>query len=255
MAAALGQTEFTIKANGQNVGTVPLNAIGSDRYDTKGSLFTKIFTINSDNFTTANDLKIGLTFDRKGLTLGAGYLDFIGIQALRNLKLYGNQTHFRSLESLKNNFSKFILNESSQNHKIWDISNPLQPQNQLYSLQNQKISFGTDTKILKEFIVFDNVNFLQPISFQKINNQNLHNAEVPDLVIVATDILRKQANRLADFRRQNDKLSVLVVSPQEIYNEFSSGKQDISAIRDFMKFLYDRNPMKIKHLLDRKSVV
>jgi Peptidase family C25 len=119
----------------------------------------------------------------------------------------------------------------------------------LYLSENQKISFGTDTKKLKEFIVFNNINFLEPISFQKINNQNLHNAEVPDLVIVASEIIRKQANRLADFRREKDKLSVLVVSPQEIYHEFSSGKQDITAIRDFMKFLYERNPLKLKYLL------
>ena len=249
VAAALGQTEFSIKANGQSIGVLPLNAIGSDRYDNKGSLTTKTFTINSDNFITANDLKIGLTFDRKGLTSGAGYLDFLGIQSLRNLKLYGNQTHFRALESLKNNFSKFVLNESSQTLKIWDISNPQQPQNQLYISENQKINFGINTKKLKEFIVFNNTNFLEPISSQKINNQNLYNAEVPDLVIVASEMLRKQANRLADFRKEHDNLSVLVVSPQEIYHEFSSGKQDISAIRDFMKFLYDRNPLKLKYLL------
>lgn len=249
VAAAFGQTEFSIKANGQSIGNLPLIAIGSDRYDSKGSLATKNFSINSDNFITANDLKIGLTFDRKGLTLGAGYLDFIGVQSLRNLKLYGNQTHFRSLESLKNNFSKFVLNESSQNLKIWDISNPQQAQNLLYLLQNQKINFGIETKNLKEFIVFNNNTFLEPISSQKINNQNLHNSEVPDLVIVASDIIRKQANRLADFRKEHDKLSVLIVSPQEIYNEFSSGKQDISAIRDFIKFLHDRNPLKLKYLL------
>jgi hypothetical protein len=248
-ASAFRRTQFLVKANGQNVGSIPLYAIGTDTYADKANLNNQFFTINSDNFTNATDLKIGLTFDRDTLKSGAGYLDFLGVQSVRNLKLYGNQTHFRSLESLKNNFSKFILNESNQSLKIWDISNPPQAQNQLYQLQNQKINFGIDTKKLKEFIVFDNVNFLNPISFQKIKNQNLRSAEVPDLLIVASDILRKQANRLADFRRENDKLSVLVVSPQEIYHEFSSGKQDITAIRDFAKFLYERNPLKFKYLL------
>jgi Peptidase family C25 len=248
-ASVFKKSQFIVKANGQNVGNVQLNAIGTDTYADKGSLNTQTFAINSANFTTATDLKISVAFDRDTSKSGTGYLDFVGVQALRNLKLYGNQTHFRSLESLKNNFSKFILNESAQNLKIWDISNPLQPQNQLYLTENQKINFGVNTKKLKEFIIFNNTNFLEPISSQKVNNQNLHNAEVPDLLIVASGILKKQANRLAEFRRQNDKLSVLVVSPQEIYNEFSSGKQDITAIRDFMKFLYDRNPLKLKYLL------
>jgi hypothetical protein len=248
-ASAFQSTKFLIKANGQNVGNVPLYDIGRDTYADKASLNTQSFNINSDNFINATDLKIGLSFDRDTLKNGLGFVNFIGLQALRNLKLYGNQTHFRSLESLKNNFSRFILDESSQNLKIWNISNPQQPQNQLYMLQNQKINFGVETKNLKEFIVHNNSNFLEPISFQKINNQNLQSVEVPDLLIVTSDIIRKQANRLADFRRENDKLSVLVVSPQEIYNEFSSGKQDITAIRDFVKFLYERNPLKMKYLL------
>ena len=248
-ASALKTTQFLMKVNGKNLGNIPLYAIGTDTYGDKAFINKQSFNIISDSLLNVADLKIGLAFNRDTIKNGVGFVDFLSIQALRNLKLYGNQTHFRSLESLKNNFSKFVLNESSQNLKIWDISNPLQPQNQLYSFQNQKLSFGTDTKKLKEFIIFDNANFLQPISSQKIKNQNLHNAEVPDLVIVASEILRKQANRLADFRRQNDKLSVLVVSPEEIYNEFSSGKQDITAIRDFMKFLYDRNPLKMKYLL------
>ncbi len=248
-ASAFGQTEFAIKTNGQAVGIVPLNAIGSDRYDYKGAFSTKTFTINSDNFTTASNLKIGFTYNLKTISLGVGYLNYIGIQAVRNLKLYGNQTIFRSLESLKYSTSKFVLNESSTSFKIWDISNPQVPQNQIYLSQNQKLNFGVSTSTLKEFIVFNNTNFLEPVSVQKINNQNLHNLEIPDLLIVTSETLRKQANRLADFRRQNDKLTVQVVSSQEVYNEFSSSKQDITAIRDFAKFLYDRNPLKMKYLL------
>ncbi len=248
-ASAFGQTEFALKANGQSVGTIPINYIGSDRYDYKSAFSVKNFTLNSDNFTNTNNLKIGFTYDRKSLSAGVGYLNYVGVQAVRNLKLYGNQTIFRSLESLKFKTSKFVLSESSTNLKIWDISNPQVPQNQIYTVQNQKINFGVNTSTLKEFIVFNNANFLEPVSVQKINNQNLRNLEVPDLVIVTSEILRKQANRLADFRRQNDKLTVQVVSTQEVYNEFSSGKQDITAIRDFMRFLYDRNPLKLKYLL------
>ncbi len=254
-AQAFKQTEFIVKANGQNVGSLTLDKIlevqqdGTNRYEVKGSTNTQTFTVNADNFTNATDLKVGFTYDSNTLTSGVGYLNYVGVQVVRNLKLYENQTIFRSLESLKYPLSKFILNESSTNLKIWDVTNPQQVQNQLYIAQNQKLNFGVNTSTLKEFIVFNSNNFLAPVSAQKINNQNLHNAEIPDLLIVTSEILRKQANRLADFRRQNDKLTVQVVSTQEIYNEFSSGKQDVTAIRDFAKFLYDRNSLKMKYLL------
>ena len=255
VAEAFKQTEFIVKVNGLNIGKLPLDKIlevqqdGTNRYEVKGTSNTQDFLINSDNFIADNDLKIGFTYDRKTLTSGVGYLNYVSVQAVRNLKLYGSQTIFRSLESLKYLTSKFILNESSTSLKIWDITNTQQVQNQLYELKNQKFNFGVNTSILKEFIVFNSTNLLEPVSTQKINNQNLHNIEVPDLLIVTSEILRKHANRLADFRRQNDKLTVQVVSTQEVYNEFSSGKQDITAIRDLAKFLYDSNPSKMKYLL------
>ena len=248
-ASSLGQTEFVLKLNQDSLGNIPLSYIRDDRYYYKGTHNTKTFIVGSDKFTTNNDLKLGLIYRLGLLKAGIGYLNFVSVESIRSLKLYGNQTIFRSLESLKNPFSRFTLNESSTSLKIWDVSNPQIPKNQIYTLQNQKLSFGVNTSTLKEFIVFNNTNFFEPISVQKINKQNLHNLEVPDLVIVTSEILRKQANRLAEFRRQNDKLTVQVVSTQEVYNEFSSGKQDITAIRDFMKFMYDRNPLKMKYLL------
>jgi Peptidase family C25 len=243
------KTKFIIKVNGQLTDSTTIDAIGKSTYDNKGYFNIKRNIINSDNFINAKEIDVGLLSKRDSVFGGSGYLNYVGIQAVRNLKLYGNQTIFRSLESLQYPTSKFVLNESSTSLKIWDITNPQQAQNQLYASQNQKLSFGVNTSTLKEFIVFNSISFFTPVSVQRINNQNLHNVEVPDLVIVTSEILRKQANRLADFRRQNDKLTVQVISTQEVYNEFSSGKQDITAIRDFAKFLYDRNPLKMKYLL------
>ncbi len=248
-SSIFGKTKFFIKLNGQLADSTTMEPIGQGTYDNKGYFSIKRKTLNSNNFDTSKETNIEILYNRDTLVKGVGYLNYVGVQVVRNLKLYGNQTIFRSLESLKFKTSKFVLGESSTSLKIWDISNPQIPQNQIYTVQNQKLNFGVNTSTLKGFVVFNNTNFLEPISFQKINNQNLHTLEVPDLLIVTSEILRKQANRLADFRRQNDKLTVQVVSTQEVYNEFSSGKQDITAIRDFVKFLYDRNPLKLKYLL------
>lgn len=249
VAVAYGQTDFVLKANEQNLGRLSISAIGSDRYDYKGAMASKSFTINGSNFTNVNDLRIGLTFDKKTLSFGSGYLNFLGVQSQRTLKLYNQQTIFRSLESLNYPSVNYVIEKPSNTFKIWDITNPLQPFSQAFLQQTQTLSFGASSQSVKEYIIFNATEFLSPVSSQKISNQNLHNVEVPDLVIVASKILTNQVERLADFRRQHDKLSVLVVSPEEIYNEYASGKQDISAIRDFMRNLYQRNPSKIKYLL------
>jgi hypothetical protein len=48
------------------------------------------------------------------------------------------------------------------------------------------------------------------------------------------------AQELGDFHNTRDNMRVAVVTTEQIYNEFGSGKQDISAIRDFVKMFYDR---------------
>ena len=60
------------------------------------------------------------------------------------------------------------------------------------------------------------------------------------MVIVADRSMAAEAKRLADFHAQKDGLTAVVVEPEQIYNEFSSGTQDPTAIRNFMKMLYDR---------------
>ena len=61
-----------------------------------------------------------------------------------------------------------------------------------------------------------------------------------DMVIVTHPDFMSQANRLAQFRSENDGLNVKVVTIQQVYNEFSGGSCDPIAIRDYMKMIYDK---------------
>ena len=74
----------------------------------------------------------------------------------------------------------------------------------------------------------------------RIATQNLHGiTRYPDFVIITPSEFAAMAEKLAEMRR-SDGLTVEVVDIREIYNEFSGGLQDIRAIRDYLKFLYDR---------------
>jgi hypothetical protein len=57
------------------------------------------------------------------------------------------------------------------------------------------------------------------------------------IIITHPDFLQ-QADLLGEFHRTKDNLSVLVVTTHQVYNEFSSGAPDVSAIRDFARMLY-----------------
>ena len=60
------------------------------------------------------------------------------------------------------------------------------------------------------------------------------------MIIIAQPNFTTQAERLAEAHRTKDNLTVQVVAPEAIYNEFSSGTPDATAYRRFMKMFYDR---------------
>ncbi|MEM0964237.1 MAG: type IX secretion system sortase PorU, partial [Bacteroidota bacterium] len=76
-----------------------------------------------------------------------------------------------------------------------------------------------------------------------VPNQNLHGvAGFPDYIVVTHEDFLSEAQRLADYRRQRDGLSPLVVTIEQVQNEFAGGTEDMRAVRDLLKFLYDRAP-------------
>lgn len=61
------------------------------------------------------------------------------------------------------------------------------------------------------------------------------------MIIISAPSLVQQAERLAVAHREKDGLTVEVVTPEAIYNEFSSGTPDATAYRRLMKMFYDRS--------------
>ena len=123
---------------------------------------------------------------------------------------------------------------------IWDISNPIQPQNMLYSIVDDSLVFNMNNSTLRSFFAFTDESYQNPVSIRKIANQNLHSHPIPDMVIVSHPDFYEQAQRLKDFHIQEDGFEVLLTTPEIIYNEFSSGAQDPVAIRSLMRMFYER---------------
>ncbi|MCR5077118.1 MAG: type IX secretion system sortase PorU [Prevotella sp.] len=85
-------------------------------------------------------------------------------------------------------------------------------------------------------------SFPAPEYVYNITNQD-HHADGPVnmvIIIPTSQKLLAQAERLADFHRTHDNLTVRIVPADELYNEFSSGTPDAMAYRRYMKMLYDR---------------
>ena len=80
----------------------------------------------------------------------------------------------------------------------------------------------------------------QPVFTEKIVYQDVLNQKAPDLLIITTEALRNQAQRLAQFRQEHDGLTTQVTLLPDIYRAFSAGRQDITAIRNYIRHLYNQ---------------
>ncbi|MGC6428070.1 MAG: type IX secretion system sortase PorU [Flavobacteriales bacterium] len=232
---------FTVSANGLSDQVVNINPVsGSYTYAYEKTLESS-FTPTSSNV----NLSISYSSNYSG---AEGYIDKIELFGKRQLRLVGNQMNFRSTFSVsEDQVSSFTLSNSNSLTSVWDVTDPLNVANRLGDLTGSQFVFSTVTDTLREFIAFNNFKSVQLLG--SIENQNLHDLDNVDFVIVSHPLFLEQANRLADIHRINDKLRVVVVTPQQIYNEFSSGSQDVSAIRDFAKMLYDKEESSFQYML------
>ena len=146
---------------------------------------------------------------------------------------------FRNILS-SGNVARYNL-QATGNVTVWDVSQPLSPESVKIRAVSGGVTFQTEVEPYKAFVAFDGTDFYKPVFVEKVENQDLHAVKNIDFLIVSYPGFLDQARRLADFHREKDGLKVLVTTPQKIYNEFSSGAQDITAIRDFVKHIYDRS--------------
>ncbi len=179
-----------------------------------------------------------------------GYIDFICVNAREKLKMDGSQFSFRDIKTAaRGKITNFEIENEGKNLTVWDITNSELPFQLKLNQQNSITSFKsvTDTiseDTIREFVVFDGSGYFTPIikgdDLGQINNQNLHGLKPADMIIITHPDFKVQADELAEFHRTLDHLSVIVTEPQYIYNEFSSGTPDITAIRNFVRMFYDR---------------
>ena len=191
-----------------------------------------------------------------------GYLDKITVNARRQLVVNGQQFTFRDSRVVGNGkTAKYkITNLSGTGVSVWNISNPLQPVEIVYAQNGNLLSFVETVDSLQEYCAAPMSDYYTPAYVGKVSNQNLHGILQSDYLIITHPIFEKESQQLGAFHQQKEGLSYQVVTTDQIYNEFSSGRQDISAIRDFIRMVYSRTintakPLKYVVLMGRGSYI
>ena len=202
--------------------------------------YAHIGTIATSFTPTSEDVTVKIAYPRTASS--TGWLDFIQLNVRRQLTFFGGQLLFRDHQTLDFPSSTFQLSNTNNATQIWEVTTPISPTNQLFEATGGTASFGTTTTTLKEFIAFDtDGNFFQPMAIGQLENQNIHEIDQADLIILYPKSFEQEALQLAQHRRDHNGYSVKTVLIDHVYNEFSSGRVDPTAIRDFAKMVHDRS--------------
>lgn len=167
------------------------------------------------------------------------HLNYFRINYNKRLQPYGSVTLFRSTQfSSKLNFS---IANTPQDIVIFDVTNA-DNMNVVEGVKNNGLyQFSAVNTSIKEYALVDlSQEIPKPTFVQNLQNQNLHSLEGKEMIIIVQPFLKTYAEQLAQVHLDDSGLESLIVYPNDIYNEFSSGTPDITAYRNFLKMLYDK---------------
>lgn len=245
-AASFSSTSFKVAANGQEVGTISLASIAP-----YSSTVFNVSSLSSNTQIPASEtIKIKFSYNNNGVPGSKGYLEKITLIAKSKLQGYGKQFRFQyDLSSSSAGIVSYNFSNAAGISQIWDVTdiyNVSKAENANQTSFSVKANLGE----LRKYVAIDPLDFYTPLKTNKtkIANQNIKgtifkNAQGQfqdiDYVIITPSFLFSQADKLANFHRSYSNLNVKVITLESIYQEFSSGKQDIAAIRNCIKYIYD----------------
>lgn len=237
---------FVFHANGEQNASLNMETTTQTGYS-----FAKDKRTEFKYIPSSGNQEIKLRYQRS-VSSSRGWLDYISINIWRQLSFSGPQLLFRNpLAVLAGGTNRFSISGASQQVQVWDVTTPTNPFQVQTSIQGGSLSFLSPADSIRQFVAFDGSSFLTVEPAGKVDDQNLHGLRNIDYLIISHPDFIPEANRLAEFHRSQSGLNVFVTTPQPIYNEFSSGAQDVTAIRDFARMLYkDSSPGKqLRYLL------
>jgi len=184
--------------------------------------------------------KFEIRFFNNGEPSAKGWLDYVRLQARRYNKYSGKAVILADSRSVSaGRITEFTVNSPSGNPVIWDITDPVNPGIINYNKDGNNIRFKAAANTLRRYLLFSEADLLRPmIRTVPLPNQDLHGSGPAGMIIVTHPLFRKYAEEISDYHLNADGLVSQVVTPEEIYNEFSGGVPDICAIRNYLRMKY-----------------
>lgn len=215
----------------------------------RSSTYTFATEANVNRVTTSansHGSTVRVTFVPGSATPTLANLNYITLQGSNDITLPSTTDSYLLFRNIRSAVASLAYSAASASSisgrlQVWDVTSPIDVCHQL-TLDDDRLTFVSSAKGMREYALvnLDGTSFPGIKVVGTVENQNLHALPPTNMIIVTAPAFRQFAQQLADFRTQHDGLHVTVVTDEQIYNEYSSGVPDVTAIRLFAKQFYDR---------------
>ena len=236
-------TSMSVEINNQEVSNLNYTSI-NDPILVSGDYFTGEIMVSNSN------ISVDLNYNNNGNPSSVAYLDYISLEGTCDLNYNGDQFIFYNKNVVDlSGIAQYNITNANSISNIWEITDLNNVSEIFIDGSESTVSFKALLGEEKRYIAFNQESFYEPIIEGETNleNQDLKSniflddqnqfQDLDYLIICRSDMLY-EAERLAQINRDFNNLNVKVVTLEKIYNEFSSGNQDIAAIRNFVKYIY-----------------
>lgn len=229
-------SSLSLTANGESISAGTGDVIPAVA-SSEAFMTYKVFPKTVTTLDTSDKLALGIKYNPGG-ALSLARLDYIRVDYERALKFDGPDQLF---SVSPNEPTVYTVSNCPADVQLWEVTNAGRPLSVVTIREGDKLSFTASTGYHR-YVLFVAENVTRAATAAgTVSNQNLHGREVPDMVIISPREYLSEAERLAELHRQDDGMVVYALTPEEIYNEFSSGAPDASAFRKALKMWYDRS--------------
>ena len=238
--ASSANTFMNARINGQQVARLNFDAYGTGDYAPYATVTDSVKNLT----VSGNNLVVQLDYNNNANPAGVAWLDFIRLQVRRQLRYAGRPLVFRDAASVApGQVADYVIAnaDAATGLVVWDVTDHNEVKRMPVNFSSGNTVFRDTASSLKEYVAFTNSNLSQPGFEGALPNQDLLSLPAAEMLIVTHPNFFAAAQRLAGFHQQNEGISTHVVTVNQVYNEFSSGGQDIAAIRNFARLNYEKS--------------
>lgn len=239
MASSTASSRVTYTVDGTSVNsTIAMSTSGVFHQDA----YTRMFGLQYAGGAEAT-IQVGWMGSRPSKEL---FMDYLLLTYQRSMDFAADEKQFFVSANVRPGM-ELVVPAGAQ---VWDVTDPYAPVVQVADANGRVQQNVSD---MRSFLFFKTgVEQKHPVVLGAIDNQDIRKEAIalnPDFVILTTSQFKEQAEELAEFHRQNEGLHVYVADVYKLYNEFSAGRPDPMAYRNFLRLLYELPGSRLKAVM------